>query len=79
MTTLVVEPSRGRPSTSLHFAVGEINGKLDQLLSTLLPQITDLDGRVAVVESKVAWATGAGAVIIFLITAWEVIRVVFPL
>lgn len=84
MTTLVVDPQPGRPSTSLHFAVGEINGKMDQLLSTILPQLADirkdhdsLDGRVGVVETKVAWATGAGAVIIFLITSWEVIRVIF--
>ena len=41
-------PSAGRPSSSLHFVVGEMSGKLDQIMGTILPQLADL--RAADVE-----------------------------
>jgi hypothetical protein len=73
----------GRPSSSLHFAVGEISGKLDQLLVTFLPEITQLkqaddalDNRVSIVELKLSRFAGGGMVILFFIGAWEFIRYV---
>lgn len=75
--------SPGRPSSSLHFVVGEMNGKLDQLLVTILPQLqqlrrTDegLDSRLYAVELKMSRFVGGGMVIIFLIGAWEFFRYV---
>lgn len=77
-------PSQGRPSNSLHFVVGEMNGKLDQLIANLLPQLqsiqseaSSLEARVVVLEELKWRAAGAGAVVVFLITAWEIIRYVF--
>jgi hypothetical protein len=76
----------GRPSASLHYAVGEINGKLDQLMVAILPQLqalTQADDamgmRLDVLENKLSWLYGAGAVVVFLIGAWEVVRVVVHL
>lgn len=83
MSALTDVPQRGRPSTSLHYAVGEINGKLDQLIASLIPQLNTivanhdaLEVRVGAVERRIAWAWGAGAVVVFAITAWETIRVI---
>lgn len=81
MSTLEVSP--GRPSSSLHFAVGEINGKLDQLIASLLPQLqslrdadSSLDVRVTALERGQWLVTGGGVLIVFIVSAWEVIRVV---
>jgi hypothetical protein len=41
MTALPTSPA-GRPSASLHYAVGELSGKVDQILLTIIPQINDL-------------------------------------
>lgn len=75
--------SQGRPSASLHYAVGELSGKMDQLLLTLLPQLHELKAndeaiglRVDGVEAKLQWLYGAGAVVVFIITSMEVIRYV---
>lgn len=77
------DASPGRPSASLHFAVGEINGKLDQLIASLLPQLqslrdTDqsLDVRVTALERGQWLVTGGGVLIVFIVSAWEIIRVV---
>jgi hypothetical protein len=69
--------SAGRPSNSLHFAVGEISGKLDQLLVTLLPQLTDHETRISTVEVRQARMLGGGAVIVFIITALEAVPYVW--
>ena len=83
MSTLTEHP-RGRPSSSLHFVVGEMNGKLDQLMASLLPQLqslreadASLDGRVKSLERGQWVVVGGGSIIVFLVGAWEVIRVVF--
>lgn len=72
--------SPGRPSASLHFAVGEMSGKLDQLLASLLPQLdalkasdAQLDARVGSLEVWQARMLGGGAVIVFIITALEAV------
>jgi hypothetical protein len=77
-----IEDLRGRPSTSLHFAVGEINGKIDQMIAQLLPQLQalrdaddSLGGRVTSLERGQWLVTGGGVIIVFLVTAWEIIRV----
>lgn len=67
------EASAGRPSASLHFAVGEMSGKLDQLLLTLLPQLQALDTRVSSLETWQGRMLGGGAVIVFIITALEAV------
>lgn len=69
--------SPGRPSTSLHFAVGEMSGKLDQLLLTLLPQLNDINARLSVVETWQGRMLGGGAVVIFIITALEAVPYVW--
>jgi hypothetical protein len=73
----------GRPSSSLHFAVGEISGKLDQLLVTFIPEIAQLkqaddalDSRVSIVELKLSRFAGGGLVVLFLIGSWEFVRYV---
>lgn len=83
MTSIAASP--GRPSTTLHYAVGEISGKLDQMMVLLLPRLTELeanhatlDERVGTVEIRLARMAGGGAVIVFLISAYEVIRYVIP-
>lgn len=73
------DATAGRPSNSLHFKVGEMSGKLDQIILTLLPQLTDHDARITSLETKINWIWGGGGVIVFLITSWEVIRVLIPL
>lgn len=82
MTTITEHP-RGRPSSSLHFVVGEMNGKLDQLMASLLPQLqslreadASLDGRVKSLERGQWLVVGGGSIIVFLIGAWEVVRVI---
>jgi hypothetical protein len=74
--TVIETPSRGRPSSSLHFVVGEMNGKLDQLLTTILPQLTDMDKRVTSLEEWRWTSMGAIAIIVFVIGSIEVIRYV---
>ncbi len=73
--------SRGRPSNSLHFVVGEMNGKLDQLLASILPQLqalreadSSLETRLVVVERNQWMQLGGAGILIFLVTGWEVIR-----
>jgi hypothetical protein len=79
----LIETSPGRPSSSLHYAVGEINGKLDQLIASLLPQFQaltladqNLDHRVSTLERGQWLVTGGGVLIVFLFSAYEVVRYV---
>lgn len=76
-------PSAGRPSSSLHFVVGEMNGKLDQLLTSILPQLNALrlvdeghDQRIYAIELRLSRFVGGGMVLIFLVGAWEFFRYV---
>ena len=80
---LTDDHQRGRPSNSLHYSVGEISGKLDQLLINLLPRLTDLEqadqvleGRMAGVEKWQARLIGGGTVLVSLFTGFEVLRYV---
>lgn len=80
MTALPTSPP-GRPSSSLHFAVGELSGKLDQILGTILPQLAalqsadaSLDLRLKSVEVWQARMMGGVVVITGLIGAWELIK-----
>lgn len=66
-------PQAGRPSNSLHFIVGEMNGKLDVLLG-LRGDIDALDTRVSALEVWRGRALGVGSVIVILLGAAEVIR-----
>jgi hypothetical protein len=81
MSSLTASP--GRPPNSLHFVVGEINGKLDQLILTLTPKLQELaaadealDTRVTQLEIWQGRMLGAGSLVVFIVTAWEVIRYV---
>lgn len=74
----------GRPTNSLHYAVGEVSGKLDQIMALLLPRLSTIEANHAALEVRVgsnertlARGIGGGAVVVFLITAYEVIRYVF--
>lgn len=62
----------GRPSSSLHQAVGEIKGQLDTMLTIVHPQIQQLDRRVTVLESFRCQTLGGAAVIGFLVSIYEV-------
>jgi hypothetical protein len=60
-----------------------MNGKLDQLMASLLPQLNALraaddalDSRVTSLEVWQGRMMGGGAIIIFLVSAFEVIRYV---
>lgn len=67
-------PQSGRPSSSLHFMVGQISGKLDAILLDVTPRIQALEGRVGGVERKVWYVTGASGVILVLLSSLEVLR-----
>ncbi len=55
MTALPTSPpAAGRPSSSLHFAVGEMSGKLDQIMATILPQIADLKAMDAALDNRLS-------------------------
>lgn len=76
-------PERGRPSNSLHFVVGEMSGKLDHLVTALMPQIEalkvadqGLDSRVSSLEMSRGRMLGGSSVVVFLVTSWEVVRYV---
>lgn len=84
MTNIVAGP--GRPSSSLHFVVGEMNGKLDQLMASLMPQLASLvaaddalDVRVAALEVWQGRLLGGMALVVFLVSGWEVVRYVVKL
>jgi len=73
----------GRPSVSLHYVVGEMNGKLDQLMAAIMPQLVSLreadhshDQRLQALEVWQARIIGGGAVVLFLVTSWETVRYV---
>lgn len=77
------DASAGRPSSSLHFAVGEINGKMDQLIASILPQFTALreadqalDVRVTALEKGQWLVVGGGTLLVFIVSAWEIVRVI---
>ena len=74
---------RGRQPNGLYFTVGEINGKLDQMIASILPQFTLLretdegfEVRIGELEKWQARILGGGSVILFIITSFEVIRYV---
>lgn len=68
-------PQLGRPSNTLHFLVGEMSGKLDQVLSTLLTdraRVDSLEGRVTTVERWQWKVIGGGSIIVLLLGTAEV-------
>lgn len=76
-------PSQGRPSSSLHFAMGEVSGKLDQLMVAILPRLEALERADQHLETRIGslevWrgrSIGGAAVIVFLLTTWEGVRYV---
>lgn len=73
----------GRPSNSLHFIVGEMSGKLDQVLMAILDdrkqtnkRFQDVDTRLEVLERWRYRIVGGGSVIIFLLGSVEAVRYV---
>jgi hypothetical protein len=74
-----LEVRAGRPSASLHYVVGKIDGKLDQMLLMAQGQgevIGKLGGRVAKLESWQSKLIGSGSAFAFLVTATEVFHVI---
>ncbi len=74
MTTQV-----GRPTNSLVFLVGEMNGKLDNLIfamPALNRRVDDVENEVSKIKVLLARGMGGGGVILFLITSWELLRYV---
>jgi hypothetical protein len=71
--------SVGRPSNSLHFVVGEMSGKLDQVLQTLLndrARVDTLEGRVGKLEVWRWKIVGGGSLIMVLLGSVEAWRYV---
>jgi hypothetical protein len=75
--------SVGRPSNSLHFIVGEMSGKLDQVLMALLDdrkasagKFEAVDRRLEVLERWRWRIVGGGSVVVFLLGSVEVFRYV---
>lgn len=69
----------GRPSNTLHFIVGEMSGKLDQVLNIAMDERkrwADLDDRVGSLEVWRGRILGGGAVIVFLFGSVEALRYV---
>lgn len=71
----------GRPSASLHFAVGELKGSVEAIRLELMPRLRDLesghdkhDQRITDLEIWRGRAIGGGGVILFLVTSWEVVQ-----
>lgn len=87
MTSVAVTSAApGRPSSSLHYAVGEISGKLDQVIANLLPRLNEIEAnhstltlRVDGLEKWQARIGGGIAVIVIILGAVEVIRYVITL
>lgn len=53
MTALPSVPaSPGRPSSSLHFVVGEMSGKIDQIMASILPQLQELKANDLAIEAR---------------------------
>ena len=84
MADLATSHPQGRPSNSLHYAVGEISGKLDQVMALLLPRLSTIEADHAALEVRVssnekvlARFMGGGGILIILIPAFEVIKYVF--
>lgn len=76
---LATAPSPGRPSSGLHYIVGKIDGKMDQLLVMWTEQreeFTGIKARVAKLESWQSRIMGGGAALTLLVTATEIIRYV---
>lgn len=69
-------PQVGRPSSSLHFMVGEISGKLDAIIADVVPGQRALEARLGGVERRVWYVTGASGVVMFVLSSWEIIRYV---
>lgn len=67
-------PQAGRPSNSLHYAVGELSGKVDAIRLDLMPRLTDVEQRVTTLEQWQWRSIGGGGVILFLVGSWEVIQ-----
>lgn len=66
--------SPGRPSSSLHFIVGEMNGKLDTMLLEVRPALSSLNQRVVRLERWQWGLAGAGGLVGVLVSAWEIYR-----
>lgn len=58
-----IAPQRGRPPSSLTLLVGQIDGKLDQLLTTLTPQVASLEQRTRDLEVWRGWTKGGLAML----------------
>lgn len=65
---------RGRQPNALYFKVGEMDGKLDQLLALVIPQLKDFDARISNLEIWQGRLLGGFAVIVFLVGGVEVFR-----
>jgi hypothetical protein len=67
----------GRPSNSLHFVVGEMSGKLDQVLSAILldrRRVEEIDARLGRVERWQWRVIGGVSVVVFIggiVEAWH--------
>lgn len=66
--------NRGRPPSSLTLLVGQIDGKLDQLLANLVPQVNDQEDRIRDLEVWRGWTKGGGAALFSLIAVMEALR-----
>lgn len=69
----------GRPSSSLHFQMGEMKGALDIILQNVIGNKTELAGHDTRITRLEVWQgrlLGGGSVIVFLFGGLEVFRYV---
>lgn len=70
----------GRPSNSLVLLLGNLDGKVDSILLQLPQFVSRMDkteGDVRALQVWQGYTKGGFAVILFIVTAWEVIRYVY--
>lgn len=81
-TNISIETGPGRPPSSLVFAVGRLDGKVDQILQALPAfnrRLDDIEGDVVELKLWQARLIGGAIVITFIISAWEIITYVYQL
>lgn len=69
-----IRAQRGRPPSNLTLLVGQIDGKLDRVIETLIPQVGQHETRIASLERWRAYTTGGGAAILGIISLVEALR-----
>lgn len=66
--------TRGRPPATLTLLVGQIDGKLDQIIASLVPQVNDQEDRIRDLEVWRGYSKGGMAALLSLVAIMEAMR-----